>query len=218
MSDRPDEPRSCPTDRDDAAMAQLRAGEQDGLRTLVEDHASALLAALGRSFRDFLPIADLEDALQSAFVRAWRSPHGYDRADGTLRAWLFVIARNNALSLVRRRQRRQSDLSLDQIDGLLGQFAYSPADHERLRRVADLHACLRELPPVQRAVLEADLGGSCESTDSLRQRLRLTSRAIHNARHRGRIALAAMMRRLGHYHDAPSTRRHGDSSIVPEYG
>jgi RNA polymerase sigma-70 factor (ECF subfamily) len=41
-----------------------------------------------------------EDVVQETFVRAWRSAHRFDPARGTLRTWLFAIARNGALRLV----------------------------------------------------------------------------------------------------------------------
>lgn len=200
----------------------LRAGHPDGLRHLVEDHAASTLAGLRRAFARFLPATEIEDALTAALVRIWEQPDRFDPGLGAIRAWLFVVARNSALSTVRRRQRQLRDLSIEDFDALLARLATTPAEQERLRRIADVHGCLSELPPMQRAVLLADLAANgTESSTVLAQRLGTSPTAIYSARHRGRAELARMMQRLGHYvdrtfaappHDAPSP------CPTPEFG
>ena len=209
-------------DRDAETLALLRAGHPDGLRHLVEDHAASTLAGLRRAFARFLGAAEIEDALTAALVRIWEQPDRFDPDLGTIRAWLFVVARNSALSTVRRRQRQLRDISIEDFDSLLARLATTPAELERLRRIADLHGCLSELPPMQRAVLLADLAANgTESSTVLAQRLCTSPTAIYSARHRGRAELARMMQRLGHYadrsfrtpsHDAPSP------TPTPEFG
>lgn len=56
-----------------------------------------------------------EDVVQDTFVRAWRSPRGFDPRQGSLRTWLFAIARNTVVDAMRRRAVRDGagTLSLD---------------------------------------------------------------------------------------------------------
>ena len=42
-----------------------------------------------------------EDAVHEAFLRVWRSARTFDAARGTPRQWLYTIARNCALTLLR---------------------------------------------------------------------------------------------------------------------
>ncbi|WP_369053961.1 sigma-70 family RNA polymerase sigma factor [Kineococcus terrestris] len=50
--------------------------------------------------------AAAEDALQETFVRAWRARERYARDEGSVRTWLFAIARNVVVDAHRARQRR----------------------------------------------------------------------------------------------------------------
>ncbi len=83
---------------DDELIAALAAGDDAALRELFARHAPWLAARL----RSALPPPDVEDVLQETFLAVWRGARGY-RADGRPRAWLWVIARNQAALLLRRR-------------------------------------------------------------------------------------------------------------------
>src|SRR5262245_21844560 len=47
-----------------------------------------------------------EEAVQEAFLRAWRRLDSYDPARGTRRAWLFGILRNVVVDMMRARSSR----------------------------------------------------------------------------------------------------------------
>ena len=83
---------------DDELIAALAAGDERALRELFTRHAPWLAARL----RAALPAADVEDALQETFLAVWRGAVSY-RPRGTPRAWMWVIARNQAALLLRRR-------------------------------------------------------------------------------------------------------------------
>jgi RNA polymerase sigma-70 factor, ECF subfamily len=83
---------------DDELIAALAAGDETALRELFARHAPWLAARL----RAALPAAEVEDALQETFLAVWRGAVSY-RPRGTPRAWMWVIARNQAALLLRRR-------------------------------------------------------------------------------------------------------------------
>ncbi|MDP4506566.1 sigma-70 family RNA polymerase sigma factor [Nonomuraea turcica] len=112
---------------------------------------------------------EAEDAVQETFVRAWRT---YDPARGPLRPWLFHLATNICLDMLRGSQRRARamDLVPDAIPGAgLGaplppdrwihpipdSRALDPADLSVARETIRLAfvTALQHLPPRQRAVL-----------------------------------------------------------------
>jgi RNA polymerase sigma factor (sigma-70 family) len=202
--------------RDASTLALLRAGQADGIRHLLADHSGAVLTALRRTFGRFLTALEVEEALEIAVVRIWQAGAATPPANATLRSWLYVIARNAGLSMVRRRRRRH-ELPLDEFAEMLAQMASGVVEQERLRRLADLHHCLCELPPLQRAVLQADLdaNGTAEAGE-LARRLRTTVSVIYVARNRGRAELRRMMQRLGHYVEAPEPRP--AARPEPEFG
>src|SRR5262249_43191778 len=83
---------------DDELIAALPAGDDTALRELFMRHAPWLAARL----RAALPPPDVEDVLQETFLAVWQGASGY-RPRGMPRAWMWVIARNQAALLLRRR-------------------------------------------------------------------------------------------------------------------
>ena len=76
---------------------------EDALRAAYEAHGGELFRFARRSLGD----AGLaEDAVQEAFVRAWRASASYDPAKASQRTWLFAILRNVVVDTVRARRVR----------------------------------------------------------------------------------------------------------------
>jgi len=119
---------------------------------------------------------EAEDAVQETLVRAWQSFHRYDERRGSLRTWLYRIATNVCIDMLRSPQRRAlaMDLAEPAKPGAdLGQPAPERAwvqpipDHAALEATDDpaemavrretirlaFIAALQHLPPRQRAVL-----------------------------------------------------------------
>jgi RNA polymerase sigma-70 factor (ECF subfamily) len=77
-----------------------------------------------------------EDAAQETFVRIWRAQHGFD-GRAALSTWIYAIARNCALTSLRRRRPTES-LSDDAVALAADQAAAStqePGEADALRRV-----------------------------------------------------------------------------------
>ena len=83
---------------DDELIAALAAGDDMALRELFLRHAPWLAARL----RAALPPPDVEDVLQETFLGVWKAAKAY-KPQGTPQAWMWVIARNQAALLLRRR-------------------------------------------------------------------------------------------------------------------
>ena len=83
---------------DDELIASLAGGDDMALRQLFDRHAPWLAARL----REALPPDDVEDVLQETFLAVWENAGTY-RPRGTPAAWLWVIARNQAALLLRKR-------------------------------------------------------------------------------------------------------------------
>jgi len=88
---------------DAEAIAQIRAGNADAFRVLVERHSRSVFRL---AFRMTGNQHDAEDLVQETYLRAYRQIRKYDgrAAFGT---WLYRIAANCSLDLIRARQRRQ---------------------------------------------------------------------------------------------------------------
>jgi RNA polymerase sigma factor (sigma-70 family) len=129
----------------DERLARLASrGSERAFATLYERHHQAL-------YRYCLSIVrnqqDAQDALQSALARALAALQASER-DLAVRPWLFRIAHNEAVSILRRR--RAGDRVLDEQEPSLLDVEHTVEQRERLRRlVSDLQA----LPLRQRAAL-----------------------------------------------------------------
>src|SRR5262245_52930626 len=137
-------------DRDLSCIERMRAGDATALEELYDRHSPMLyslaLRILGRA-------ADAEEVLQESWLQAWRSADRYDRARGTVAAWLLTLARSRALDRVRGRASRQRAETSVEIEPPRGAdeppaLAVQRQLHERVT------TALSTLTPQQREVLE----------------------------------------------------------------
>jgi RNA polymerase sigma-70 factor (ECF subfamily) len=73
------------------------------LRSAYDVHGAELYRFARRALGDD---GQAEDAVQEAFVRAWRASDRYDPARASQRTWLFAILRNVVIDQVRARRSR----------------------------------------------------------------------------------------------------------------
>lgn len=89
-------------------LAAARSGDQSAFAALTEPHRRELLS---HCYRMLGSLEDAEDQVQETLLRAWRRLETYQGA-GTLRAWLYKIASNACVDLLRRRPKRSLPLEL----------------------------------------------------------------------------------------------------------
>ncbi len=136
------------SDRTDSAERPVAAGLAD------EDAVHAAYLAYGPELYRFLlrglgDAGAAQDVTQETFLKAWRSADRYDPDLGSLRGWLFGIARNSMIDHARAAKVRPWETNLvepptaeaiggsmgDSTDGLLRGWLVE----EALRRVSDHH-------------------------------------------------------------------------------
>ena len=83
-------------------IARARAGDHNAFRELVEGHSHELQV---HCYRILGSLQDAEDALQETLVSAWRDLGGFAQRS-SLRTWLYKIATNRCLSMLRADSRR----------------------------------------------------------------------------------------------------------------
>ncbi len=87
------------------------------LRAAYADHAGELFRFAFRSLGD-RELA--EEVVQETFVRAWRSSARFDERRGSVRTWLFAIARNLIVDAVRARAVRAAGGEREEKWGVIG--------------------------------------------------------------------------------------------------
>lgn len=88
---------------DEELMARVTARDPDAFERLYDRYAPITLGIIVRIVQDR---AEGEEVLQESFWRVWNQAATFDPAKGAFRAWLFSIARRQALDLLRRRNVR----------------------------------------------------------------------------------------------------------------
>ena len=128
---------------DDALVARVRAGDERAFELIFDRYHRSLLAFCRQMVASH---EEAEDALQHTFMAAYRALGASDKPIH-LKAWLFTIARNRCLSLLRaRREQVVLDEGHAATDGLA-------ADVDRRADLQGLLADLERLPDDQRAAL-----------------------------------------------------------------
>src|SRR5271157_5517798 len=92
-----------------AFVAKARLGDADAFRALVERHSRPLFRL---AFRMTGNQHDAEDVVQESFLRAYRQLGKFDER-ASFGTWLYRIACNCSLDLVRARKRRSKNLAPD---------------------------------------------------------------------------------------------------------
>ena len=85
------------------AVERAQSGDSDAFRLLVEQHSRAIFRL---AFRMTGNEQDAEDVVQETFLRAYRQLSRYE-ARASFSTWLYRIASNYALDLIRMRKRHQ---------------------------------------------------------------------------------------------------------------
>jgi RNA polymerase sigma-70 factor, ECF subfamily len=143
--------------RDDAALAlRVVAGDHAAFEFIVRSHGQRLYRIARSVLRDS---AEAEDALQEAYVRAFRAAAGF-RGDANLATWLTRVVLNECLARLRQVRRRNSVASLDAETAESERLAAIATDDDlspqallsRLQTRLVLERRIAQLPPPFRAV------------------------------------------------------------------
>ena len=86
-----------------AVLARARQGDSEAFRVLVERHSRSLFRL---AFRMTGNEQDAEDVVQETFLRAYRQLDKYE-ARSSFSTWLYRIASNYSLDLIRMRKRHE---------------------------------------------------------------------------------------------------------------
>ena len=144
-----------PTHDESLLLRDLRSDRgEDAARALYRTYSGELFGfALSRLGDRGLA----EEVVQDVFMRVWRHAAEYDAARGSVRTWLYGIARNAIIDLERHRSRRPP-LAIREPEGEGAAAADEPIERALLRW--QVQAALERLTPEHREVVRlAHLGG-----------------------------------------------------------
>lgn len=154
--------RSAPNEDDkDRAKARDQAAHFAGLiesiaETKNRDAFAALFSHFAPRLKGYLlrlgaSDGQAEEVAQEAMLTVWRKAHLYDRKKAAASTWIFTIARNRRIDLLR----RQKFPEIDADDPVLVPDAPAQPDEEVIsaRQDSEVRQALDTLPPEQRELV-----------------------------------------------------------------
>jgi RNA polymerase sigma-70 factor, ECF subfamily len=148
---------------DEDLMPRIAARDPEAFEVFYDRHGGA---AYSLAYRIVGERSTAEDVTQEAFISIWRSGARYDRARGSVRAWMLGIVRNRAIDALRRSAGKAPKLTFDDEAILEQRAAPDSTDEEAIRRheAAQVRSVLRDLPSDQLKVIQlAYFGGFSHS-------------------------------------------------------
>ena len=140
--------RADASEDDLSLIKRVVARDESALAALYDRHSGIVYSLLRRIVRDE-PIA--EDILQDVFYHFWHIASSFDPERGVLRSWLLTIARNRAISHLRKRSERDfSEIDCNAVSSCLPQDTVA-AQNELVSRVREI---LAQIPQEQRDLFE----------------------------------------------------------------
>src|ERR671918_729878 len=128
---------------DERLVDQVRRGNEAAFEVIFERHGPAILTFCRHMLGSR---EEAEDAVQHTFAAAFKDLRGREQRRIALKAWLYTIARNRCVSVLRARREHASELHELSTQGLSEQV-------EHRAELRELLADVRELPEEQRAAL-----------------------------------------------------------------
>ncbi|MGA2041053.1 MAG: sigma-70 family RNA polymerase sigma factor [Bryobacteraceae bacterium] len=137
---------------DRAFVVKARSGDTDAFRALVERHSRSLFRL---AFRMTGNAQDAEDVVQESFLRAYRQLDRFDER-ASFGTWMYRIATNCSLDLVRVRKRRnQTPVAADEPGEGVPELPSLAPSPERIALSGEvrerLAAAMNELSETERA-------------------------------------------------------------------
>jgi RNA polymerase sigma-70 factor (ECF subfamily) len=133
---------------DETLVAQIAQRDKRALQQLYSRHHVRIYRFALRFLNDE---AAAEDTVSEVFIDVWRQAERFE-GRSQVTTWLLAIARNKALSMLRRR-------SNEELDDEVAEFIEDPSDNPEVamlksQRASVLQDCLTQLSPAHREIVD----------------------------------------------------------------
>ncbi len=180
---------------DDREIIRLMCAQnEDGAYLLLKRYGAQVKRSLANRYQGILQEQEIDQALNDAAFNAWRFAVRFQNEKGSLGGWFLRIAQNMAKNILR-----------DKDDGRVGPLDFDPAFEfdeavplsDEGRKVLDaLEQAIEQLPPLQNAIINADLAADgVADAKRLAQAYDTSVGSILVSRYKARRRLAEILRR-----------------------
>jgi RNA polymerase sigma-70 factor, ECF subfamily len=133
---------------DNALIDRISQRDETALSELYDRYAGMLTSVLNRITHDEQAS---EEILQDVLYQLWRAPERFDASRGSLPGWLLVIARNRAISRLRKKNPAAGEELTEGAVALPFNLETAVSQQQLLGRV---RGAMEALPNEQRALVE----------------------------------------------------------------
>ncbi len=193
--------------REQGWIAAARQGDQEAFGELVRLYEKRVLALTQRMCKN---PEDAAEAAQEAFFAAWQGLGNF-RGESSFSTWIYRLASNACVDLLRREGKRRAAVSLDDEDLNLNIPASLPSPQEEAERRElreQIEAGLRALPPEYRAALALREMQQLRY-DEIAEVLELDIGTVKSRISRGRKKLRAFLLAKGNFSPPPPSKETG---------
>jgi len=132
---------------DESILSILETDPDKGFRILVEKYSSRLYWHIRRLVTLH---EDADDALQTTFINAWRNINNF-RSESSLYTWLYAIATNESLALIKKK-RKINNVTIEDVQGILENSQEGDKWFDWDEAEVKLQNAILQLPEKQRIV------------------------------------------------------------------
>lgn len=132
---------------DDNISELLKTDLNKGFRLLIETYSQKLYWHIRRLV---ILHEDADDALQNTFINAWKSIGNF-RSESSVYTWLYTIATNEALALIKKRK-RNATMSIDDLTNYFASSREGSTWFDGDEAQMKLQNAILKLPEKQRIV------------------------------------------------------------------
>ncbi len=193
--------------REQKWIAAAREGDQGAFEELVRLYEKRVLALTQRMCKN---PEDAAEAAQEAFFAAWRGLKNF-RGDSSFSTWIYRLASNACVDLLRREGKRQAAVSLDDEELNLDLSSPLPSPQEEAERQElreRIEAGLQALPPEYRAALVLREIQQLRY-DEIGQALGVDIGTVKSRINRGRKKLRGFLLERGNFSPSPPSKQTG---------
>ncbi len=138
---------------DSQLIREIKEGHMELYAVLIERYEKKILSFIMHLLRSYRMEAYAEDMCQETFYKAYKSLNTFRDEEATFSTWLYTIARNTALSELRKS--KNAELSLEDTASTPQVSLYSLPEQELLKneRVQKVRDAINKLPEKQRTAV-----------------------------------------------------------------
>mgnify|MGYP006158526125 CR=1 FL=1 len=132
-------------------MSKVARDGDRGAYTSIFEHFAPRIKAFAQS--KYATSAEADELVQDVMLKVWNKAAGYNSSKAAVSTWIYTIARNTRIDMLRRQQKQANDVCADDV-WLEDENADPFAEAQLKRSQQNIHQTLSALPPDQRLVIQ----------------------------------------------------------------